>query len=480
MNINDFSQKPNAWQIYAKNEVPAFVISTGDTLLATLSIGGATIYQGSYSPDFNGQITIDFKGVYDAYLSTMIPSAAVNEITHNEYIKQFTATFYELDGESTTGDPASISWKVANAKLNSATPFNTWCESNFLTNQPLEKVTNYESPEWLTWIGKTGRKYTTLKVRFYPKAGGNVDAVVCTNYIDNTDGCFSANVRYSRIIQLANVVASRLNGYYDLILFDDHGDEMCRQRYIYEERSGREKYFLFVNALGGIDTLICDGENVLQPDTTHNIGRFDDHFRALDDTDEQRMWTQNTGLMPNKYRNWVYELLTEKQGAQKYDPEAMDYYEIVVASSEISMSDHGQLAEASFAYILNDTDDVMIDTERSVDRSLHQSVADEAEEMRDDIQEMELVMQIRQNKCVETEEVLINATTLHVEFTLPLAAESGTPIYYYTGHLPDGSFTPEAGENSLVITKPANYDIYFATDLDDYSYQGLKLRIWWR
>lgn len=378
MNISDFSQKPVAGCTYAKNEVPAFVITTQSTLLAVLTIGNETVFQGSYSPDFSGQISIDFKGLYDEYLETLIPSSLGDEITHTAYRRQFTATFYVLIGEDTSGEPATLSWYVANAILNSSTAFQSWCRTNFLTNMPIEKVTNYESPEWLTWLELSGG--STLAVRFYPKTGGNLDVTVCTT---SNIGCYSANVRYSRLIQMANVLSGRLKGYYDLILYDAKNTEMCRQRYIYEERSGREKYFCFVNALGGIDTLICDGENVLQPETTHNIGRFADRYRALDDTDDQRKWTQNTGLMPTKYRNWVYELLTAKQGAQKYDPAAMDYYEIVVATSEIGMTDFGELAEASFDYILNETVNVMLDTERAVDRSLHQSVAEEAEELDD-------------------------------------------------------------------------------------------------
>ena len=37
MNINQFSQKPVAGRTYAKNEVPAFVITTQSTLLAVLT-----------------------------------------------------------------------------------------------------------------------------------------------------------------------------------------------------------------------------------------------------------------------------------------------------------------------------------------------------------------------------------------------------------------------------------------------------------
>ena len=463
MNISDFSQKPTANVPYAKNEVPAFVITTNNTLLAILSIGNETVFQGSYAPDFDGQITIDFAGLYDKYLETLIPSSQYNQLTHTNYCRLFTATFYVLVGEDTAGEPATLSWYVANARLRSSSPFRNWSKHNFLTNMPLEKVTNYESPEWISWFDMTGA--STLDVRFYPKSGGSFDVTVFTV---SSSGCYSVNVRYSRLIQMANVLSSSLKGYYDLILYDAKNTEVCRQRYIYEERSGLDKYFLFVNALGGIDTLICSGANTLSPEMTHNIGRFSDGYHALDDTDEQRKWTQSTGKMPNKYRNWVYELLAEKQGAQKYDPAAMAYYEIVVDQSDVNISDFGQLAEASFGYILNETVNVMLDTERAVDRSLHQSVADEAEEMDDlSVSEMAVFEDDGQGGFV-TDELEISATKIYVTDPRILTTAGEAAIYYFLNgsQTAAGSFTPGEDDNPFIITKTKSDTISFATQND--------------
>ena len=461
MNINDFSQKPVAGHTYAKNEVPAFVITTQNTLLATLTTGNETVFRGSYAPDFAGKISIDFKGLYDEYLKTQIPSSLGDEITHTSYLRQFTATFHVLIGEDTSGEPATLSWYVANARLKSATSFfHEWSLRNFLTNQPIEKVTNYESPEWLTWLDQLG--ISTLTARFYPKVGGSRDVTVFTSA---NSGCYSVNVRYSRIIRMSSMLPNQMKGYYDLILYDAKNTEVCRQRYIYEERTGREKYYCFVNALGGIDTLICDGENVLQPETTHNIGRFADRFRALDDTDDMRKWTQNTGMMPTRYRNWVYELLTEKREAEKYDPAAMDYYEIVVDQSEIGMSDNGQLASASFGYILDETENIVIDTERAVDRALHQSVADASEEFEDMSSSVSFVFEDDGNGNFETAEIEIEATKLYVTDPRTVTASSETAVYYYLdgSASPSGSFTPGVDDNPYIINKKEYAAIRFVT-----------------
>lgn len=459
MNINEFSQKPASGATYAKNEVPPFVITTNKTLLAILSIGNEIVFKGIYAPDFNGQISIDFRGLYDDYLKTIIPTTGIDEITHTEYRRQFTATFEVVVGEDTPSDNNHISWYVANAKLKSDLSFVSWSAANFLTNQPIEKTTNYEAPEWLTWWDQGDD--CSLVARFYKKNGTSVDVTVRAAA---TAGIFSVNVRYSRLIRMANVLPSSLLGYYDLILVNAKDDEVCRQRYIYEERSGREKYFLFVNALGGIDTLICKGENVLAPDITHNIGRFGRQYRALDDTDDIRKWTQHIGQVPNRQRNWIYELLTATQGAEKYDPETMKYLEIVVDSSELSMSDFGQLAGSPFSYILNETENVVADTERP-DRSLHASVAEQAETLHDETVQVTLAFKDDGNGGYETEDAEIVATKLYVEFDESITAARTIPVYYYLGgsSTAAGSFTPGTDTSPVVITKAASESIRFAS-----------------
>lgn len=463
MNISEFSQAPLPNRTYAKNEVPSFVITTNNTLQATLRIGNEVIFRGIYAPDFNGQISIDFRGLYDEYLTTLIPTIGSDEITHTEYRRLFTASFEVVVGEDTPGDNNTRSWYVANAKLKSATPFHEWGCANFLTNQPMEKTTNYEAPEWLTWWDPTKTGSYELVARFYLKTGTSIDVTVKTS---SMEGVYSCNVRYSRLIRMANLLPIQMQGYYDLILMNGD-EEVTRQRYIYEERSGHEKYFLFVNALGGIDTLICKGENVLAPDITHNIGRFGRQYRALDDTDDMRRWTQHIGQVPNRQRNWIYELLTAKQGAEKYDPETMEYFEIVVDSSDIAMSDFGQLAGSPFSYILNETENVVADTERP-DRSLHQSVADAADAMDDLSSERTVAFEDDGQGGFETEELEIPATKVYVTDPRQVSTAGESPVFYFLNgsSTASGSFTPGVDDNPYVINKTASATIRFATQND--------------
>lgn len=461
--------RPTANEVYAKNTVPKILVEATENITVTLyfkdqeaqSWDSTDIaFTGKYSPDFNGEIWLDFKGVYDAFISTKIPTNGQTSITQDAVWYYFRAVVKDNSGNDVG---TAITWRVFNAKLKSATAFETWAQANFLTNQPLEKPTNYEAPEWLTYLDLAEKGNRIVVGRFYPKEGGLVDCIVKD---DTSAGCFSVDVSYARLIPMVARLPHQLKGYYDIILCDGDLTEICRQRYIYEERSGREKYFLFVNALGGIDTLICNGENVLQPDTTYNIGRFGGQYVALDDTDDHRHWQQQTGQMPHRWRNWLHELLTQKQAACKYDPETDTFNPIVVDESEISMSDSGQLASASFGYMMAEVDSVMADTERALERgTLHQSVADQAEELHDATLQATLTLEDDGNGGYETEDVEIEATKLYVEFDESITAARTIPVYYYLGgsSTAAGSFTPGTDASPVVITKTASQSIRFAS-----------------
>ena len=458
--------RPTQDALYAKNTVPQIEIDATEAISVQLKFwnfgdnpqwnDADVVFEGSYAPDFNGEIWLDFSSLYDAWVKTTIPTSGNTEVVQSAAIGYFKLF---INGATSGNIQSNLTWYVCNAKLKSATAFETWAQANFLTNQPIEKTTNYEAPEWLTYLDLAEKGNRIVVGRFYPKEGGLVDCIVRD---DTSAGCFSVDVSYARLIPMVARLPHQLNGYYDIILCDGNLTEICRQRYIYEERSGREKYFLFVNALGGIDTLICKGENVLAPDITHNIGRFGRQYRALDDTDDVRKWTQHIGQVPNRQRNWIYELLTTKQGAEKYDPETMKYLEIVVDSSDISMSDFGQLAGSPFSYILNETENVVADTERP-DRSMHQSVAEQAEEFYDLSSNLTLAFEAGE-KVNATEVASIAATKLYVTWDENL--KKSIEVFVEVDGNSAGSFVTGTDTQPYIVTKTAGQTVQFLTEDD--------------
>lgn len=457
------TQYPANLEHYARNTVPAFIIEASESVSIVIKqwsasdyenfdwIDAEVVFQGSYVPDFDGKVTVDFGDCYADCVKTTVPDGSATIITQSRWQRYFRAIIYDSAGSIVS----SHSWFVANALLKASQSFEEWSQANFMTNQPLEKQTNYEAPEWLTYFDLDGD--WNVIGRFYPKEGGLVDCVVKS---DTGEGCFSVNVSYARLIPMVARLPHQLKGYYDIILSDGNLDEICRQRYIYEERTGCEKYFLFTNALGGIDTMLCQGENLLQPETTHNIGRFAGGFKPLDDTDDHRVWEQNTGSLPNKYRNWLHELFTTKQGAAIYDADGETYTEIVLTASDLSVGDFGQLASASFSYMLNETVNVISDTERAVDRSLHQSVADEAEELEDLTRSAVLPFADNGQGGYETEDLKIETNKVFVSFIRPSEA---TNIDYYIDGKKIGTFGAHSVDIPFLINHGVKSSIQFTT-----------------
>ena len=144
----------------------------------------------------------------------------------------------------------------------------------------------------------------------------------------------------------------------------------------------------------------------------------------------------------------------------------MDYYGIVVDASDISMGDNAQLVPASFSYILDDTDNTISDTERAVGRSLHQSVADEAEAFDDITKKTTAKFEEDGQGNFTTEEIDIGVTKLYVSDTRTYHAVGEPPIYYFLdgSETAEGSFT--TGADPYVINKSKGETIRFATQND--------------
>ena len=430
------------------NKVPDIVMTAGNNVRMSLWLvdGGSmsVVFDGRYQPDFNQRISIDISSIVKDYLKTTLP-VDDGDIFQTGFETHF---IIKADEDNSGGELVS-DFYVLNASPNTTLTVEQWCASHFLTEQPVQKPTNYESPEWLTYFDYEGD--WLVVGRFYPKEGNLVDMIVKW---DEKPGCFSVNVNYARLIPHVARLPHQLKGFYDIIIFDGNMTEMFRQRYLYEERSGMEKYYLFANPLGGIDTLIAHGENVLQPELEHNIGRFGKLYKPLDNSEDMRQWQQNTGMMKYRMRNWLYGLVANKQDAAKYDPKTETYHPIVVNSSEIGMSDNGQLANATFSYIMADAGNVIDEEERY----LSQSAADTAPEM-DDLT-TEATVSFTNGV---TEEITVNAESVFVTFD---ASASPVAVNYYIDGVEAGSFTPGTDASPVIIAIPYGSKIQFETEGD--------------
>ena len=436
-----------------KNTVKEFIVPTQVGVTLSLFLGndtsGTLLFEGNYQPDFSNNVRIDVSDIVAEQLKTVLPSN--NNYLQADWAKVF--CYRITDGN----DRADGTFTVINAACKTEDGIADWLASNFLTNQPMEQHACKDAPLWLSFYDANGG--LSLKARFYKKAGGNIDVNIATT---NGAGCYTCNVSYDRLIRQIAALPSSLYGYYDVLLMD--GDDIkAKQRYIYSERTGNEQYYCFVNALGGIDTLICQGENVLQPDITYNIGRFGKSFRQLDDTDTIRAWSQNTGMLPWKWRNWLFEIFAQKDSCWKYADKV--YTEIIISEGNLSVSNNGQLTSNTFGYILTENTSVIGSDERAA-YAFRKSVADEAEEYESDMQAIELAFEDG-----ETETIPIPAKVILVLATADAVVEA-TPISYLVDGTVVDDFTPSTTE-PVQIALPAGDELSFETE--NVSVTGLIL-----
>lgn len=352
MNISDFTTYPDNTGSYALNQVPRFSLEAQEKCVAQIKLGASTLlFTGSYLPNPSSDMIIaDFKDVFRERVSTSFP----------------------------TGD-VSIQFLVSNARLKSDERLHVWARSHFLTNQPTEKQTTNECPEWLTYMAGSS---ITVKARVYPVGGSYNDYSLSSG----GSGVKTLDVSCSRIKRAVGQQA-RLNGYYDIMLVNN-GVVTATQRYIVRRLTGTEHYFIFVNALGGIDTLICRGANILKPEVTFNTGRLATKRVPLDDTEALRTWQQNMRLQWRE-RNWIHELLTERQQAYIHNPDTGESEEIIVTGMELNVGDREKMASASFNYMLADADDTPSDSSKESRGELRMSSLRHAEDIIIDESEVE-------------------------------------------------------------------------------------------
>ena len=354
------------------NKVTEFILTS--TYAVTFELTAtATVFTGRYQPGLDGTIHVDVTNIVKDLLKAHVPSnGSVDAYTQADYEKEFTYKFEEDNGGSSTG-----TFSVINTAAVTSLSADNWLAQNFLTQQSIEKHTTSDSPEWLTYVDLVGSQ--RIYARLYKKVGGHSDILLKA---DNTTGCYTINVNYDRIFRLAPLLPENYFGYYDIIMTNSNQHEMASQRYLYKERSGREKYYLLANQQGGIDTIIADGEKVMTPEIGFNFGEFSKQYVPLDDTAILRKWKQSL-TMEWRERNWLFGVIAAKGEAAWYNTQAKKYEKIVIAGADLNLSDANRLASSSFSFIMADASEIVVAAEEQ-SRSYSQSAADDTEPLDDD------------------------------------------------------------------------------------------------
>ena len=358
--------------------MPDFVITAVDENLLVEVFGDNTtnnlVFTATYIPDLNNEVRFNLANIFRGLLKTEMLNTSIYLQSH--VYKGFFFRITGVDSEVVT--PAGYMVLLSKAEV-SDTPY-VYMQSHFLTLQPVEKPVTRDMPEHLT-LYFDSVAYPTLCARFYPKAGGCQDVQLAA---PSYPGVNTYRFVWDSLWQLR---PGNCFPFVDIVAKNGK-DDLMSQRYIYSHKSGHEHYFLWVNALGGIDTICCDGANTLQPQVTHNVGRRQSLVIQLDDSDDYRQWQQQSGWFPWKQREWLWDFVSSKLGHWLYDAEKDTYTEIIITSADMEASDNKQLVQFTFTYRKASRGNAVGTSSRAA--SFSQSAADSAEEIDyDDTQEVE-------------------------------------------------------------------------------------------
>ena len=324
------------------------------------------IFTGTYIPDLANEVRINLADIFRNHLKTMLPNADIF-LQHNIY-KGFGFVITGLSSEVTSAQYYEV--MLSKAEVSDTPQF--FMLTHFLTLQPKEKTVTKGMPEHLTLNGVGPLSLLQLYARFYPVAGSHEDVLLGP---PTYTGINTYRFFWEDLWQLR---PGNCYTYIDIVA-NDTKDDIMSQRYIYAHQSGREHFFLWVNALGGIDTICCDGANTLQPQVMHNVGRRQSLAIQLDDSDDYRQWQQQSGWFPWKQREWLWDFVSSKLGHWLYDPETETYTEIVITSAEMEASDDKQLVQFTFSYRKASRGNAVGTSSR--ENAFSQSAADKAEEI---------------------------------------------------------------------------------------------------
>lgn len=330
---------PQANEYYAKAQVPEFKVKCSRHLDVAVRLpSGAVLFNASYAPGFSDYVYFDIKDILDASLFSTLENSI--NFKQSNFLLPIIVSLSDEDQD------VNIPFKVMNikAKIKGLSSLSR----NFLTFQPSVKKINSQTPEHLTYLfTEQGQK---LVVNFYLISGSQEKVTLYVNDSDSPE-CRTLDVSLKTVMQLSNTSSSQKKTYYDVYVVNSSGVRISnRQRYIYGDFSSREKYYLFANSLGGIDTLTCVGQRSIAPDVTYNIGDLTDVLVQLDDTDDIVKYKQNSGYFSRNDFKWAIDFVMSKGKKYVYDADDDIYTPIVIVDSNLGINDHDGFTTFDFSY----------------------------------------------------------------------------------------------------------------------------------
>ena len=277
-----------------------FRISSAEAFTFVLKKGSEVLLSQVYNPGTTGIVEIDVREAVESKLSYLFQDAStIYEQTN--LVGTFTATI----------DATVITFTAIRSGV----------------DRFADSATNFLTANFLTWQPQVKGMSRTIRLNFltyYSPAGGVVKLVA--HYQDDTTeiltlGSLVAEKAYNTfaVRHRQCFVDKKLPAYYDVYVTNAGGDRLSYiQRFAASNiKSEDERWFLFENSLGGLDTIRAYGLDGFTGEHTHNIADIDEvaeEYRV----DTSRIYSKKYGI-PGRLRTPVVaRLLPFKKEVRLY------------------------------------------------------------------------------------------------------------------------------------------------------------------
>lgn len=301
-----------------------FIATSDEAVVFTLSKDATVILEENYQPDADGSVTIGIKAIVERLLSITIPLTSDAVTVQTLGVGNFTATI-----DST--DVAFTVIKGGVAEL--AGGAEAWLSEHFLTWQPQEKLITQIQPEWLG---------------IFPVSGGNLMVAVYDNTISGAYPASSYAALSAGELVSVNVSWGNINSWADLanpvlawdVWFEVGGSRVTPiQRYQLRNATDEEYGFVWVNTLGGIDSISCTGAQEEDQKLTHQnaVAAYDEETISEYDILKEREIRQSTGFLTEAESLWLKDFFYSRN-KQMVRPDGSLRRISVVSSKVVSVS----------------------------------------------------------------------------------------------------------------------------------------------
>ncbi|MDR1198702.1 MAG: hypothetical protein LBK94_06775 [Prevotellaceae bacterium] len=320
--------------------LPKIKVQSDAQVRVQLLAGEKTLLDETYTPDFDSLVLLDIADVVINELTFTVPAA-------NVFIQPDIRKNFVLKINTTSYNFTALRCGIRDFG-DTATNFLT---KNFLTWQPREKKITRNQPEFLTYHAtqasflfitayyETGMK---LGIGSVAMTAGNVYTVNIGSMLKSLPKTL---VAVEAVVYATGFPSNKISKY---------------QYYSIAEELPDDRYFLFENSLGGIDTVRCTGEIKSEPEFTREAALMGDTELTFF-TEKKDAVTQNTGNIKRSEAAWLHDFFISKK---TYVLTENKLKSVVIDSITAEASSKEDLRSFEFTYRPAETSDYLIIYER--------------------------------------------------------------------------------------------------------------------